>query len=151
MKYTIETVIDAPLEDFISKMDNPDYMKHWQRGLVSHEFTSGIPGEKGSKMVMNYDHKGRKFSLEETIIDRSLPNKFDATYVMPGMYNLQRNIFESTSDGKTKWISNCEFTSDKFMYRIMMFLMPGLFKKQSILLINDLKAFVEDGTSVLDQ
>lgn len=126
-------------------------MQHWQRGLVSHEFTHGVPAEKGSKMILNYDNKGRKFSLEETIIERDLPHKFDATYVMPGMNNLQRNTFESTPDGKTKWVSHAKFNTRNILYKIMMFLMPGQFKKQSRIIMDDFKAYVEHGTSVMKE
>ena len=79
---------------------------------------------------------------------RRLPHEFHATYEMPGMYNMQKNYFSKTEDGKTRWVSECEFTSDKLMFKIMMFLFPGQFKKQSRIIMTDLKAFVEDGTSV---
>ncbi|MBT8219308.1 MAG: SRPBCC family protein [Bacteroidia bacterium] len=148
MKYSIQTIIDAPLDKFIAIMDDPERMIHWQRGLVGHEFVEGEPGKPGSKMRLDYDLKGRKFSLMETVISSDLPNSFEATYEMPGMYNAQVNTFESTPDGQTRWTTDAEFTSDKFLYKIMMFLMPGQFKKQSRIIMDDLKAYVEFGKSV---
>lgn len=144
----MEKIVDAPLAEFIAKMDDPENMKHWQRGFEKHEFVEGLPGENGSKMNMFYDDGKRKFELLETIIKRELPHEFHATYEMPGMYNLQRNYFSETPDGKTKWVSESEFTSDKFMFKVMMTLFPGIFKKQSRIVMDDLAAFVENGTSV---
>ena len=37
MKYTTEIVVDVPREEFIKKMDDPQNMRHWQRGLVNYE------------------------------------------------------------------------------------------------------------------
>ena len=150
MKYTLEVTVDAPLSEFIQKMDNADNMIHWQRGLIDHEFTEGEPGEIGSKMLLKYDDGKRKFELLETILKRDFPHEFHATYEMPGMYNEQRNYFTETTDGKTKWVSQSMFSSDKLLYRLMFMLAPFIFKKQSRLIMSDLKNFVENGTSVQD-
>ena len=150
MKYTLETIVDAPLSEFIEKMDNAENMKHWQRGLISYDFIDGNPGEVGSKMKLKYDDGKRKFDLIETVVLRDFPHEFHATYEMPGMYNLQKNYFTETSDGKTKWVSESTFQSEKLMYKIMMTLFPGIFKKQSRIIMEDLKNFVETGTSVQD-
>ncbi len=147
MKYTIEETVNVPLTEFIKKMDDPENMKHWMRGFTHYEQVKGSPGEVGAQMKMFYDTGKRKFELLETIVKRDFPHEFHATYEMPGMYNMQRNYFSQTDDGKTKWVSESEFTSDKFMFKIM-FWFPGPFKKQSRLIMSDLKAFVEDGTSV---
>ena len=148
MKYTLEETINAPLDEFIQKMDDPENMKYWQRGLTHYEQVAGTPGEKGAQMKMFYHVGKRKFDLLETVVKRDLPHEFHATYEMPGMYNMQRNYFSKTEDNKTRWVSECEFSSDKLMFKIMMFLFPGQFKKQSKIIMTDLKAFVEDGTSV---
>ena len=40
MKYTVEIDINLSREEFITKFDNPNNMKHWQRGLLSYELLS---------------------------------------------------------------------------------------------------------------
>ena len=62
----------------------------------------------------------------------------------------QENIFEELPDGRTKWTSKTEFQFAGFMMKVMGFLMPGAFKKQSKKYMNDFKAFAESGTSVKD-
>ena len=148
MKYTIETIVNLPREEMIKKLDNIENIKHWQRGLVSAEHLSGTPGEVGAKMKLSYKFGKREMELTETITKRNFPTEFHATYDTKGMHNIQENFFEETEDGQTKWISNSEFIASSFMLRVMMFLMPGAFKKQSKVYMDDFKNFAESGTSV---
>lgn len=148
MEYTIETIINLPREEMIRKLDNVENIKHWQRGLVSAEHISGTPGEVGAKMKLSYKFGKREMDLIETITKRNFPREFHATYDTKGMHNIQENYFEETESGETKWISKSEFIASSFMLRVMMFLMPGAFKKQSKTYMDDFKNFAEKGTSV---
>jgi len=148
MKYTSEIIVKVPLSEFVEKMDNADNMKHWQKGLTKYEMIEGTPGEVGAKMKIYYDMGKRKMELTETITKNDFPREFSATYDAPGMHNIQRNLFSETPDGHTKWVSEAEFISGKLMYKIMFFLMPGVFKKQSMVFMKDFKAFAETGASV---
>ena len=150
MKYNVELTIDLSRDKVIKKMDNVDNMKHWQRGLTSVEHISGTPGEVGSKMQLNYTFGKREMQLVETISKRNFPKKFHANYATKGMHNIQQKFFEETPDGKTKWISKCEFIPTNFMMKMMTALMPGVFKKQSKKYMDDFKNFAENGTSVVD-
>ena len=150
MKYSIDITIELPRDEVIKKMDNTDNMKHWQKGLVSTEHISGTPGDIGAKMQLNYKLGKREFNLIETITKNNFPEEFHATYNTKGMHNVQENFFEETPEGHTKWISKCEFIPSGFMMRIMIFLMPGAFKKQSMKYMVNFKNFAEKGTSVAD-
>lgn len=150
MKYTIETIIEKPREEVIRKLDNVENLKHWQRGLVSAEHISGVPGEIGAKMKLNYKMGKREVDLIETIIKSEFPNEFHATYDAKGMRSVQHNYFEETPEGHTKWINKNEFEPEGFMIRLMAFLMPGAFKKQSSQYLNDFKKFAETGSSVAE-
>lgn len=150
MKYTTETIIELPREEFIKKLDNTDNLKHWQRGLVSAEHISGTPGDVGAKMNFSYKFGKREMELIETITKNSFPDEFHATYDAKGMHNIQKNYFEETPEGHTKWVSESEFIASSTMLKIMMFLMPGAFKKQSKKYMEDFKNFAEKGESVAD-
>ncbi len=150
MKYTSEIIIELPIESFIKKLDNHDNMKYWQRGLTSFEHLSGNPGQTGAKMQLNYTFGKRKMSLIETIVHIDLPNEFHMNYDTKGMHNIQKNYFDSTPEGHTKWTSKSEFIATNFMMRMMTLIMPGTFKKQSMKYLNDFKNFAEKGISVLD-
>ncbi|WP_353779531.1 SRPBCC family protein [Winogradskyella sp. 3972H.M.0a.05] len=150
MKYTTEITIELPRDQVIKKLDNMDNIKHWQRGLTSVEHVSGTPGEFGSKMRLNYQFGKRKMELMETVTKRNFPDEFHATYNTKGMHNIQKNYFKETSEGHTQWISESEFLPTNFMMRVMTFLMPRAFKKQTLKYLTDFKNFAERGDSVSD-
>ncbi|MEM9647262.1 MAG: SRPBCC family protein [Bacteroidota bacterium] len=149
MKYTCEIIVNLPRVEFIKKLDNPENMRHWQRGLLAYEHLSGKPGEEGGQMNLKYKMGKRDLEMVETIIKRDLPHSLHTTYDTKGVHNIQKNHFKE-EDGKTKWVSESEFQFSGFGMKLMGLLMPGAFKKQSMKYLQDFKAFAEDGTSVLD-
>lgn len=148
MKYTTEVIIELPRNEVIKKLDNIENIKHWQRGLIGVEHISGTPGEFGAKMNLKFKFGRREMTLEETITKRNFPDEFHATYNTKGMHNIQQNYFTETPEGFTKWKSESEFLPTNFMMRVMTFLMPSAFKKQSLKYLTDFKNFAEKGTSV---
>ncbi|KAB5485270.1 MULTISPECIES: SRPBCC family protein [Flagellimonas] len=150
MKYSNEIVVDLPRAEFIQKMDDPENMKHWQRGLMAYEQLSQTPGQEGSRMSLSYQMGKRKMEMVETIIKRKLPEEMHTTYDTKGVHNIQKNYFRE-ENGKTRWISESEFQFSGFGMKLMGLLMPGAFKKQSLKYMEDFKNFAEKGISVLDQ
>ena len=148
MKYSTEVIINAPREEVIKKLDNPENMKHWQRGLVHYELLNGNPGQEGTQMKLEYKMGKREMSMTETITKNDFPSEFHANYDAKGVHNIQRNFFHDLDGDRTKWISESEFQFDSFGMKLMGWLMPGLFKKQSQKYLNDFKNFVEHNTSV---
>lgn len=148
MKYTLELIVELPLEAFIKKFDNTENMKHWQRGLVSTEHISGNPGQYGAKMKLVYKMGNREMELIETVTHRKLPYEFHGTYDAKGIHTIQENYFEETPKGHTKWTSKSEFIPLGFTMRLMTLIMPGAFKKQSLQYMKDFKNFAEKGISV---
>lgn len=150
MKYTCEIVIDLPRETVIEKLDNAENMKHWQRGLIGYEQVEGTPGQEGAKMDLEYKMGKRGMKMTETIVKNNFPSEFHATYQTKGVYNLQQNFFHELDGGKTRWESQSEFKFDSFGMKLMGWLMPGAFKKQSLKYLQDFKNFAENGTSVVE-
>lgn len=150
MKYTSEINIKLPLKEVIRKLDNHDNLKFWQRGLMSFEHLSGEPGTTGAKMQLNYQFGKREFSLTETIDHINFPKEIYLNYDTKGMHNIQKNYFETTPEGYTKWVSKNEFIPTNFMMRMMTLIMPGAFKKQSMKYLIDFKNFAERGITVSD-
>lgn len=148
MQYTTEILINKPLTEVIKKMNSVENLKHWQDGLESTEHISGIPGEFGAKMKLNYSFGKRKMEIMETITKQDFPNEFHATFTTKGVRNIQQNYFESTKNGDTKWVSKNEFQPTTFKMSAMLFLMPGAFKKQTKTYMTNFKNFTEQGISV---
>ena len=143
MKYSHSIIIDRPREEVISLFDNQDNMFKWQPGLKDITPVSGVQGEEGAKMKLNYEMGKRKIEMLETIIKKDLPREFSGTYEAKGVYNEVRNYFEETPDNKTKWVSENEFQFSNLMMKVMGFLMPGAFKKQSFKYMELFKKFAE--------
>lgn len=150
MKYSKEILIDLPREEVIAKMENPNNFKHWQKGFISYKHLSGDPGHEDARSKLKFKMGTREIEMIETIEKNSLPNKLFVTYDAKGVFNRQKNYFEKVNDTSTRWISDNEFEFSGFM-KIIAFLMPGSFKKQTYEYMKDFKAFAENGKSVLNQ
>lgn len=143
MKYTVEIDIDQPIEKVVALFDNSDNLKEWMPGLQSFEHLSGEPGKKGAKSKMVFLHGKRRTEMVETVTANNLPQYFSGTYEANGVLNIQENEFVKLSEGTTRWVSHCEFQFNNFMMKIIGFLMPGAFKKQSTQFLVQFKAFAE--------
>lgn len=142
MRYRNEIEIDLPREKVIELFDNPDNLKKWQPGLVSFSEVSGRPGQPGAKSKLVFEMGKRRIELIETITQRNLPDEFAGTYETKGVFNKISNHFIDMGNGKTKWVADNEFQFQGFM-KVMGWLMPGAFKKQSQQYLELFKKFAE--------
>ncbi|NQV52099.1 MAG: SRPBCC family protein [Flavobacteriales bacterium] len=147
LKYTCEITINKPREEVVRLMDDPANMKHWQPGFISLEPLTGTPGEKGAKSLLKYKMGRRDMEMTETISERNLPEIFSAIYEAENVWNEQINRFIEVDAYTTKWVSESVFKMGGPM-KLMAWLMPGMFKKQSQQYLGHFKAFVEEGKSL---
>lgn len=144
MKFKCQVDIDLPREKVIELFDSVDNLKHWQDGFISFEHLTGEPGEVGSTARMMYEMNGRPMELIETVTVKNFPDEFSGTYVHKHMTNSMVNKFEWLASDKTRWTAEIEYTQlNGFMIKMMAFLMPGIFKKQTQKWLNQFKAFAE--------
>ena len=106
------------------------------------ELIEGKAGEVGSKHKMRYKMGKRDIEMIETVTKRELPNVFSGSYEAKGVYNHIDNYFEVIDENTTKYWSENEFRL-KGMMKLMGWIMPGAFKKQSQQYMDDFKTFVE--------
>ena len=149
MKYSLEIQVNQPIDKVIELFGNPGYLKHWQPGLQSVEHISGEPGRPGSKTKLRYLMGKREVEMIETITARDLPKEFSATFETSGVLNIQKNLFRAMGADRTKWISDNEFQFSNLPMKLMGWLMPGAFKKQSKIYLDAFKKFAEDHEYVL--
>nr|WP_294937246.1 SRPBCC family protein [uncultured Flavobacterium sp.] len=143
MKYTCEIEINQPIDKVIELFDNPDNLKKWMEGLQSFEHLSGEPGQPGAKSRMKFKMGRREMEMIETITVRDLPDEFSGTYVMDGVFNIVKNKFVPLSYNKTKYVTEQEFQFHNPLMKLLGFLMPGMFKKQSMKFLESFKKFAE--------
>ena len=142
MKYDLEITIDLPRDKVVALFDNPGNMKDWQDGFISLEHLEGEPGTTGATSKLLYQMGKRKIEMIETIVSRNLPEEFSATYDAKGVDNLVQNYFSVNADGGTLYKTVQEFKFSGFM-KLIGWLMPGVFKKQSYKYMEDFKTFAE--------
>ncbi|MBR9860317.1 SRPBCC family protein [bacterium] len=148
MKYTNEIILNKPLEEVIEKFTDPDGLKHWMEGLQSTEQLEGEPGTEGAKMKMHFKTGKREIEMVETILINDLPNQFKSSYDVPGVYNEIDIHFEKIDENTTKYSSENLFKFQNFGMKVISWLMPGAFKKQTQKYMVSFKEYVEDGKSV---
>ncbi len=142
MRYSVEVKINKPIDKVVTLFDDPNNMYEWMEGLKSFEHLEGNPSEPGAKSLLKFQNGRRKIEMVETIIKNNLPEELTTTYEAKGVFNIVKNRFLPISNNETKYISEQEFQFKGFM-KVIGFLMPGAFKKQSIKYLNDFKAFAE--------
>lgn len=146
MKYTNDIIINADRKTVVEMFDNEENIAKWQPGFISMEHIEGTHGEVGSKYKMNYKMGKREIEMIETILKRDLPTNFTATYEAKNVWNRIENHFEEMPNNKTRYYTNNEFKMSGMM-KIMAWLMPGAFKKQSQKYLDLFKEFVEKETN----
>lgn len=144
MKYTVEIEINKPIDKVIELFDNVDNMGKWMEGLQSFEPISGTPGQVGAKSKLRFKMGKREIEMIETITVRNLPEEFSGTYEVDNVFNIVKNKFVKISEERTKYISENEFQFKGIFMKIIAFLMPGAFKKQSLHYLNAFKKFAEN-------
>lgn len=143
MKYTCEIEINKPIDKVIELFDNAENLKKWMEGLQSFEHLSGEPGQPGAKSRLKFKMGKREMEMIETVTVRNLPEEFSGTYVMNGVFNIVKNKFVPISFNTTKYITEQEFQFHNPMMKLLGFLMPGMFKKQSMKFLESFKKFAE--------
>ncbi len=143
MKYSNHVIINKPLERTIELFDSIENLYKWMPGLQSYEHVSGEPGQPGAVAKMKFVMGKREIEMTETITERNFPHEFHGIYETKGVRNPQKNYFTAVDDNTTKYESVSEFEFDGFGMKLMGWLMPGAFKKQSQKYLDAFKAFAE--------
>ena len=142
MRYSVEVTIDWPIDEVIALFDDPTNLKLWMEGLVSFEPLSGTPGRPGAKSRLVFEENGRRIEMVETVTVRDLPREFSGTYEAKGVYNEVKNFFSASGPSKTRYVSEQYFRFGGGI-RLIAFLMPGIFRKQSMKYLESFKRFAE--------
>jgi uncharacterized membrane protein len=144
MKYTVDIIIEKPIDQVVEFFENPDNKYLWMEGLESFEHLTGTQGQSGSTSKMKFILGNRKVEMVETITLNNLPEEFCGTYEANGVLNIQKNKFIKVSDCETKYISENEFKLKGFM-KLIGLLMPFSFKNQTKKYLSNFKNSVENG------
>ncbi|GAA0990139.1 SRPBCC family protein [Nocardiopsis tropica] len=158
MKYTVSIEVALPRERVAQLLADPAHMSKWLRGLVLHEPLSGVHGQVGTTSRVVMQAGKQKMECTETITRREPANlrgipkeqvvHFDREIVGEGMWSAVRDRLTEAGPEATLWESENEYRFSGVMMRLVGFLMPGAFRKQSHQHMQDFKAFAEQGKDV---
>ncbi|RKS08102.1 hypothetical protein DFP74_3792 [Nocardiopsis sp. Huas11] len=158
MEYTVSIEIALPLERTVQLLAEPAHMSKWLRGLVLHEPLSGTHGQVGTTSRVVFLSGKQQMECTETITRREpadlhgIPEgqvvHFEREIVAEGMWSAVCDRLTEADPETTLWVSENEYRFSGAMMRVVGFLMPGAFRKQSLQHMQDFKAFAEQGKDV---
>jgi hypothetical protein len=158
MKYTVSIKIALPRERVVQMLADPIHIPKWLRGLVLHEPMRGLHGQVGTESRVVMQMGQQKMELTETITRREPTNlheipkdsivHFDREIVAKGMWSVVREQLTEAGPETTLWVSENEYRFSDLPMRLMALFMRSAFSKQSQQIMQDFKAFAEQGTDV---
>lgn len=143
MQYDNAIEIDVPRDEVVALFVDPDSAKHWQEGLQSREQLSGQPTQEGAEARLVFGTRGKPMVMTELVLHRDLPAAYDLSYDARGALNVVKNRFTDLGDGRTRWDQHNEFQFSGLL-RLMGWLMPGMFRRQSLTYMEAFKLFAEN-------
>ena len=144
MKFTCSVVVQKPIDRTVALWNDPDNLKEWQDGFLGIEHLSGEPEAVGSKYKFRYKMGRGEFDLIETVMINDLPGQFKALYEHKNMSNTMDSRFTALDENTTRWDAEIEYTIMRgFMIKLMSWIMPGMFKKQTQKWFDQFKEFAE--------
>ncbi|WP_214403552.1 SRPBCC family protein [Pseudonocardia lacus] len=158
MKYTVSIEIALPRERVVQLLADPAHMSKWLRGLVLHEPLTGVHGQVGTESRVVMQMGQQKMEATETITRREpadlhgIPSDgvvhYEREIVAKGMWSAARERFTQVGPEATLWESENEYRFSGVLMRLVGPLMRGAFRKQSRQVMQDFKAFAEQGADV---
>ncbi|MEE4178505.1 MAG: SRPBCC family protein [Bacteroides sp.] len=150
MKYNCSVELDLPIDQVIRLWDDEAHFAEWQDGFQSIVHLEGTPNTPGARSKIIF-HQGKNvIELTETILSNKLPEEKKALYDHQHMTNIQTTCFEPLAGQKTRYFSEVEYSKfNGLMPKILAFLFPGLFKKQSQRWMQNLKALQKTLTKII--
>ncbi len=143
MKFSCDTIINAPKEEIIKLFLDKSRNIEWHPGLVSIDLTEGQLNQDGAKSTIRIKHTTNELVLEETIEENRLPNYFLATYVHEHMTNTMRSEFIEVSPETTKYLARVHYTKfNGLLPRLMSILFAGRFRNQTKKHLKHFRTFV---------
>ncbi len=130
VKFTMDLVLDRPIEAVWRAFDNPENLKAWQRDLVSVEPVSGTPGQPGAVSRLTYREGKRVIVLTETITERQQPNHFAGTYDAGMGLNHITADFSPQGSNATLWRMGYESQS-RGIWKLLAPLFAGMIRKRT--------------------
>lgn len=131
MKFTIETEIDAPIEEVAALVGDTTNRIEWMEGAVSQEHVSGSPGTPGAKDQLVFEMDGNTIELEATVTERDLPDEFQQTMEAPQVLMTISIRLTPLPSERTKFVWDQEYQFQGMLKKIVGAAMRSEFENQT--------------------
>lgn len=142
MKYSLAITINKPIEKVLEAFNNPDNRSAWMPGFLDAKLLEGQEGQVGAKVALTFQMGKRQMIMIETVLDRPSDRSIRGCYEANNVYNEVNNLFEPVGENSTRYTTEQYFKFGGGM-KVIGWLFPKAFKKQSMAYLEKFKAFVE--------
>lgn len=143
MKFTLDVVIEAPLEHVLSLLADPEHAKHWQPEVQRIEWLSGVPGAAGSTcrhhLLMP---NGRQVSADETFLRRDPDGTEESVGLTNGIEFRMLARALPTEQGQVRWVVEHDLRMHPIRAAVTFFLGPVI-RRQSQTQLNRFARWAE--------
>ncbi|MEP3888941.1 MAG: SRPBCC family protein [Hellea sp.] len=142
LNFTIEVDIDKP-RDRVVELMHLDYLSEWMPGFVKMEHMSGRLWEEGSTYDLYFKTGNVAYKVTETFMTWRLPERFACTFEDAHMFQTSANWLEVLPNGRTRWTSTQSVMGKSLSTKLMMKVIPWVFKSYVKKNFTLFKEFVE--------
>jgi len=142
LNFTVEVDINKPRDRVVASM-HPDNLPEWFPGFIEMKHLSGPLWEQGSKYELNFRVGHVMCKVIETFIARQMPESFSCTFEEKNSLQLSENWLEVLPNNQTRWISTQSIDGANWYTKLMMKLMPWVFKAHAKRHMTHFKDFAE--------
>jgi hypothetical protein len=142
MTYTITSVINAPIELVQEFLTDIEHQLIWRKWATSID---PLKGDKEGISAARYTYlvDKRKTIIKEVLLINNLPTFRKVKTYAIGAYSVEEISLKKGVAGSTELVIKTDMTPERFSIKILMWLLPSLFKKQTQMLVDQLKEYAE--------
>ncbi len=142
MKFIHEVEINVAIDKVVELFLNVENLPLWQPDLIEANVVSGTYGQVGAETQLLYRMGEKQILMTQTVTNNNLPAFYTAVLETPNVWNLVEHSFHKLDDTTTLWVCKNEYKCSGFV-RLLIMLMPNMFKKQSQASLSNFKHFAE--------
>ncbi len=114
-EYTIQMMIEKPIDQVTSFYINRKTMPLWEKGLTEISDIKNKLFEQDSEGFLLFSINGYQMSMKTSVISNHLPSEITMVYEVPGAWNQCINRFEAIQN-QTKWTMDVIFEMEHETY-----------------------------------
>jgi uncharacterized protein YndB with AHSA1/START domain len=143
MKYTFETVIDAPIEKVAKLAGDPSLRIQWMEGMKDYKSINGTPGQPGAVSRMVFKTGTVEMVFTGTVKENNLPDYFTEIMDASNVTTSATTRLDAISPDKTRYISEQDHDFKGLFNKLVGFVLQREFKTQTRRHMDRFKQFVE--------